>query len=117
MFEGTHYFGSYCSKPSQETQLTRTIDSCTIVENDVHQASFFPKKSYILKVRGKGFLRYQVRLMMGALIEVGSGEAILDDIKESFLEKEERTQICTIAPGSGLQLYNVEFENLDDFLV
>jgi len=117
LFEGIHYFGAYCSKPSKETKLTRTIDSCEIVENDIHQASFFPENSFVFKVRGKGFLRYQVRLMMGALIELGSGQMTLDDIKESFIEKEVRTSIATIVPGSGLQLHAVEFKNLDDFLV
>lgn len=117
LFEGTHYFGSYCSKPSQETQLIRTIDSCEIVDNQEYKATFFPEKSYVFKVRGKGFLRYQVRLMMGALIELGSGQIALEDIKTSFIQKEERTLIGTIAPGSGLQLFSVEFKDLEDYLV
>jgi len=117
IFEGTHYFGAYCSKPSKETQLTRTIKSCEITENDIYQASFFPDKSYILKVRGKGFLRYQVRLMMGALIELGFGQTTLEDIKDSLIEKEKRTPIETIAPGSGLQLFSIAFKDLDNYLV
>ena len=117
LFEGTHYFGSYCSKPSKETKLTRTIDSCEIVVNNVHHASFFPEKSYIFKVRGKGFLRYQVRLMMGTLVELGLGQKSLQEIQESLIEKEERIPVGVIAPGSGLQLHSVEFKNLEDFLV
>lgn len=116
LFEGTHYFGTYCSKPTKETILVRTIESCEITENENDQADFFPKKSFILKVRGKGFLRYQVRLMMGALIELGKGEVSLEDIQESLIEKEERQIVGTIAPGSGLQLFSVEFANLDEIL-
>ena len=116
LFEGTHYFGTYCSKPSKETQLTRTIDSCDITINDIYTASFFPNESYILKVRGKGFLRYQIRLMMGALVQLGKEEITLDHIKDSLIEKEEKQDLGTIAPGSGLQLYSVEFSDSDQFL-
>lgn len=116
LFKGTHYFGAYCSKPSAATQLVRTIESCCIEQSDVFQGDFFPKTSYVLKVRGKGFLRYQVRLMMGALIELGSGICSLEDLKDSLIEKEERKSIGTIAPGSGLQLYTVIFKDLEDSL-
>lgn len=116
IFEGTHYFGSYCTKPTKETQLVRTIDSCEIIENTSLKADFFPTKSYFLKVRGKGFLRYQVRLMMGALIEVGKGLIDLEDIKESLKESNGRKVLTTIAPGSGLQLFSVEFKNLDKYI-
>jgi tRNA pseudouridine38-40 synthase len=116
LFEGTHYFGVYCSKPSKETQLIRTIESCEIIENNHRQGVYFPEESFILKVRGKGFLRYQVRLMMGALVELGKGERTLDQIKDSLIQKEEREILTTIAPGSGLQLHSVAFKNLDNYL-
>jgi tRNA pseudouridine38-40 synthase len=116
LFEGTHYFGVYCSKPSEATQLVRTIASCTIEESGTFQGDFFPEQSYILKVRGKGFLRYQVRLMMGALVELGKGQSSLEKIKDSLIEKEERKIMGTIAPGSGLQLHTVIFKDLDDYL-
>ena len=74
LFKGEHYFHKYCTKPSENTVFKRIIDSCEIVENDILTASFFPKKSYILKVRGKGFLRYQIRLMMATLFEVVKGD-------------------------------------------
>jgi tRNA pseudouridine38-40 synthase len=116
LFEGTHYFGAYCSKPSEATQLVRTIESCYIEESTAFQGNFFPKQSYVLKVRGKGFLRYQVRLMMGALIELASGQRSLEEIQDSFIEKEVRKSVGTIAPGSGLQLHSVIFKDLDDYL-
>ncbi|MFY0604895.1 MAG: tRNA pseudouridine(38-40) synthase TruA [Flavobacteriaceae bacterium] len=110
LFEGTHYFGLYCTKPSKDTKLTRNIVSCKIMNNDILQANFFPKESFVLSVRGKGFLRYQIRLMMGALIELGKGNITLEDIKESLKEsKEKRKALATIAPGSGLHLYDVTF--------
>lgn len=116
LFEGTHYFGAYCSKPSEATQLIRTIDLCQIEESNRYQGNFFPKQHYVLKVQGNGFLRYQVRLMMGALVEVGKGHSSLDEIQDSLIKKEKQKNIGTIAPGSGLQLFSVRFIHVDHIL-
>jgi tRNA pseudouridine38-40 synthase len=108
LFEGEHYFHKYCTKPSADTILKRTIDSCEIVENDVLTANFFPAKSYILKVRGKGFLRYQIRLMMATLFELGKENLDLQFIETSLKEDNDRMYLRNIAPSSGLQLYDIE---------
>ena len=109
LFEGDHYFHKYCTKPSENTIFKRTILSCKIVENVIYTANFFPKKSYVLKVKGKGFLRYQIRLMMGILFRLGKDEITLEFIEDSLKENNDRESLKTIAPASGLQLYNVEF--------
>lgn len=110
LFEGTHHFGAYCTKPSKDTVFVRTIDSCIIKENIFLTANFFPKESFVLIVKGKGFLRYQIRLMMGALIELGKHHISLKDIKDSLIENEKGIKpLATIAPGSGLHLFDVEF--------
>jgi len=110
MFEGEHYFHKYCTKPSENTIFKRVIASCEIVENTILTASFFPEKSYLLKVRGKGFLRYQIRLMMATLFEVGKGNLDLDFIEASLKEDNDRKFLRNIAPASGLQLFDIELE-------
>ena len=110
LFKGEHYFHKYCTKPSENTVFKRIIDSCEIVENDVLTASFFPKKSYILKVRGKGFLRYQIRLMMATLFEVGKENLSLSFIEGSLKENNDRKFMRNIAPASGLQLFAIDLE-------
>lgn len=109
LFEGTHYFHKYCTKPSVKTHFKRRIDSCEIVENGILTANFFPEKSYVLKVRGKGFLRYQIRLMMATLFELGRENLSLDFIKASLQEDNDRQSFRNVAPGSGLQLYDIDF--------
>ena len=116
IFEGTHYLGAYCSKPSEETKLIRTINYCQIIEINSDLGKYFPKTYFILKVRGKGFLRYQIRLMMGALIQLGKGEITLEQIVDSLKEKKDRQIMTSIAPGSGLILNSVEFQDLDKIL-
>ncbi len=109
LFEGTHNFKSYCYKASVTGKFIRTIDSCNLIDNTIYTANFFPKKSYVLKVRGKGFMRNQIRLMFGILIKLGRGEVTLDYIKCSLL-KESTEVMDYIAPASGLVLHSIDFE-------
>jgi len=109
LFEGEHFFHKFCTKPTAHTVFKRTLVSCVIERNDVYRANFFPENSYMLLVRGSGFLRYQVRLMMGILFELGKGATDLNFIRASLKEDNDRKPLKTIAPSSGLQLYNIEF--------
>jgi tRNA pseudouridine38-40 synthase len=72
-------------------------------------ASFFPKVSYVLKVRGKGFLRYQIRLMMGALVCLGRSEISLENFKQ-LLETDLDGFVPYVAAGSGLHLKELIFD-------
>jgi len=110
LFEGNHYFHKYCTKPSKHTTFNREIMSCEIVENDIYTANFFPKNSYVLKVKGSGFLRYQIRLMMGVLLQLGKKEITLEFIKKSLEIDNDREPFKTIAPSSGLQLFDIKFQ-------
>ena len=110
LYKGEHYFHKYCTKPSEHTTFKRIIEGCEIVENTILQANFFPEKSYVLKIKGKGFLRYQIRLMMGTLFELGKRNIELEFIKKSLQIENDRAYLKNIAPSSGLQLYAVEFE-------
>ncbi len=109
LFEGEHYFKNYCYKPTDNGVYHREILSCELVENTKYTASFFPEQTYLLKVRGKGFMRNQIRLMMGALIDLGQGKRTLEDIEASLKEGYEG-DIYYIAPASGLILNSIAFE-------
>ena len=68
---GTHDFTSFNSNTLRETpDQVRTIDSIVFTrENDMLTISY----------RGRGFLRYMVRMMTGALLEVGRGRMEPED--------------------------------------
>lgn len=108
LFEGTHDFSAYTVKSQKNASEPRTIESCRILRNSILTANFFPKDSYALHVEGKGFMRYQIRMMMGALIQLGKGELGLEDIKMS-LSKPDTVQLTCVAPGSGLLLNRIAF--------
>lgn len=107
-FEGTHNFSNYTVKQKTNKQIERQIISSEIVENNILNANFFPDKSYALCITGKGFLRYQVRMIMGALIQLGKGRLQLDDIRNSLLPGS-KINLTFVAPGSGLLLNRLKF--------
>ena len=109
LFEGHHNFRQYCKKPSPQTVLERSVISSHIEENDIYTANFFPEQSFAYRVKAVGFLRNQVRLMMGQLLEVGRGAKTLEDIKQSLSGESEKT-FENIAPAAGLLLHSIEFE-------
>ena len=59
--------------------------------------------------KGDGFLRYQVRNMVGLLIKVGENKLSTKDV-ERILESKDRTKSGKTAPPQGLYLVNVKYE-------
>ena len=108
LFEGKNYLKTYCYKPTDNGVYTREIMLCELVENTLYTANYFPEKTYILRVQGKGFMRNQIRLMMGTLIDLGKGKLSLQDIKDS-LKPDNDIKMNYIAPASGLILKNIDF--------
>ena len=88
----------------------RAVDNVDLViENNEFTANFFPEQTYLLRVKGKGFGRNQIRIMMGVLIKLGRGDITLQYIKDS-LKPESKEVMDYIAPASGLILNKIEFE-------
>jgi len=109
LFQGKHNFKPYCFRTTENGVYNREVLTCELIENKLFKANFFPDKTYILRVRGKGFGRNQIRLMMGALIKLGKGEITLKYIENSL--KQESVEVMDyIAPASGLILNKIEFE-------
>lgn len=109
LFEGIHNFRKYCTKPKEGSIYEREIDYSRIMKNDVLHASFFPENTWAFHIHSKGFLRNQVRLMMGQLYELGKGTIQLEDLKESLLGKP-GSHFLYIAPPSGLLLNKIQFK-------
>ena len=111
LFQGTHYFKSYCYKATDKGEYMRTIKTSEIIDNTLYTANFFPEQSYVFRVVGKGFMRNQIRLMFGSLIKLGRGEITLKDI-EGSLKEDSDLLMDYIAPASGLILHQVYFANI-----
>lgn len=110
LFEGKHDFSNYCVRVSEKSTFEREMLRAEIVENELYTANFFPEHSYIFHIHAAGFLRHQVRLMMGALVLAGRGELSLEDIRDSLRPGSSHLQMDYIAPASGLILHKIEFD-------
>ncbi len=109
LYKGIHNLKKYCTKPKPGTNFVREILECEIVQNDIFKANFFPETSFLMRIHAKGFLRYQVRLIMGQLLSLGRGEINLNDIKRSLMGDDDEP-LRYIAPPSGLILNKVKFD-------
>lgn len=107
IFEGRHCFKAYCHRPNPQKIFDREVLSSQIAKNDLLQANFFPPESFVYTVKGEGFMRHQIRLMMGALFRLGRGELTLNDLERSLMPEAE--PVGFIAPASGLVLGDLDF--------
>ena len=98
-FVGTHNYQDFTSKEEDEGGFIRTIYKIDVIkENDLLRVVF----------NGNGFMRYQIRNMIGSAINVANGKEPLEFIDNHLKEgKEKREIIAYKAPASGLYLVDV----------
>jgi tRNA pseudouridine38-40 synthase len=108
-FQGRHNFKKYCTKPSDKIVFEREVEMSFIEENKIFNANFFPERSWVYHIHAKGFMRNQIRLMMGQLLRLGRHEITLRDIQYSLTNPDD-IPMDYIAPPSGLILNKINFE-------
>ncbi len=108
VFEGEHSFHNFTARLQPGKKVLRNIEHCRIGKNEVLKDGFLTGSSYLLSVKAEGFMRYQIRLMMGALVMVGRGQIPPTCLKEALVEGKKYT-FPFIAPASGLILMNMHF--------
>lgn len=96
---GEHDFKSFCSLKKSKKSTVRTLYSITIEEIE---------EEIRISVRGNGFLYHMVRIIIGTLLEVGTGKKKPEEI-EQILEKGERQAAGKTAPAHGLFLKEVKY--------
>ncbi len=98
---GTHDFTSFSSsRIDQRKPRVKTISSISIEEKG---------KDIIISFLGTGFLRYQVRMMVGTLIEVGKHRLETKDV-QSILEAKNKEACRFNAQAQGLYLMKVNYD-------
>ena len=96
-FVGNHNYQDFTSKEEDESNFVRNIYSIDFIkENDLVRIVF----------KGNGFMRYQIRNMIGAAINVANGKEKLEFI-DKHLDSKNREIIAYKAPASGLYLVDV----------
>lgn len=93
---GEHDFSAFANKEDKKDSYVRTIYRININNKD---------NILSIKFIGNGFLKYQVRNMIGVLIESSTKDIEVKNV----LESKERKNFGKIAPAEGLYLSNVKY--------
>ena len=93
-FVGEHDFATFRASGCTANGSTRLIDSF---------ACFVDDDEIVFEVIGKGFLRHQVRIMVGTLVDIGRG-VLKETSVVDLLRKKDRRCAGMTAPPHGLYL-------------
>lgn len=94
---GTHDFTSFCAAKTEVVDKVRTIETIEFLsEGDLLTIRFV----------GSGFLYNMVRILVGTLLEVGSGDRLPEEIP-SILKRKDRRFAGKTSPAQGLYLWKV----------
>lgn len=98
-FEGILDFTSFSSAQDKRTNKIREVFEAKLDQID---------DTIIITFKGKGFLKYQVRSMVGTLIKIGE-EKIAPNSIPNLINKKNRKSAPFMAPANGLTLTSVEY--------
>lgn len=98
---GTHDFTSFCSAKTEVVDRVRTIFEIEVLEE---------MDQFVFRFVGSGFLYNMVRILVGTLLDVGNGTIKSCQINE-IMSAKNRVYAGKTAPGHGLYLWNVNYDN------
>ena len=99
---GTHDFKCFETSGGTPRETTvRTVSGLEITEDD---------KTIIIEITGDGFLYNMVRIIVGTLVEIGSGSRRADDLP-AVIESRSRSNAGFTAPPQGLYLKEIYFRD------
>lgn len=100
---GTHDFNAFKCADSSMENTVRTITRSEWNRNE---------NLLVYTVEGNGFLYNMVRILVGTMLEIGSGKRPVSDM-ENAIETGSRTSAGATAPARGLRLERVIYPDFD----
>jgi tRNA pseudouridine38-40 synthase len=100
VFMGRHDFSSFCSTHTDSPDHVRTIVAITVERG--------PSGLIEISLEADGFLRYMVRTIVGALVDIGRGKRSPQELAGVLALKDRRRAGLT-APPQGLFLKEVKY--------
>ena len=102
LFKGEHNFKDFTSKEEDENDFVRTIFDVQTFYDD-------GEGLFEIIFSGNGFMRYQIRNMVGAAIAVASGKEDISYIAKHLDSKSSREIVSYKAEPQGLYLVSVNY--------
>src|ERR1700724_3443594 len=106
-FVGVHDFASFAASTGSEDDDKERSTEREIYETDLGRS--LDGEELVFTVRGRSFLRYMVRKIVGTLLDVGRGKLAPDDIDRLF-ELKDRSKSGPTVPSQGLTMVEVELK-------
>jgi tRNA pseudouridine38-40 synthase len=104
---GKHDFMNYFCEGTETASTVRIIFECEILEINQANWEMLPPH-FVFRVVGNGFLKQMVRLLMGAIWNVGRGKISLEEFELSLSTKSPR-RLGPVAPPQGLYMVRVNY--------
>lgn len=111
-YVGFNDFTNFQYRSDAQSDFKRKILAASIrPANELFPDMGFSPDIFCFHVCGTGFLKQMVRLMVGGLFLVGSGQIALSELQNALLGEPvpEGKRVSFIAPPEGLFLYHIEF--------
>jgi tRNA pseudouridine38-40 synthase len=105
VLEGTHDFSAFCA--SDEKDALGLSKVRTIFESRFERDG----DEFVYRVRGSGFLKHMVRMVVGTLLEAGKGNLSRANL-EARLQPGYAGKAGPAAPARGLCLVSVEYSKM-----
>jgi tRNA pseudouridine38-40 synthase len=106
-FTGTHDFASFAASTGSEEDDKERSSEREIFSTELARTA--DDEELVFTVRGRSFLRYMVRKMVGTLLDVGRGRLKPEDIDRLF-EIRDRSKSGPTVPPQGLVMVEVQHE-------
>ncbi len=106
-FVGVHDFASFAASTGSEDDDKERSTEREIYSTELARTP--DNEELVFTVRGRSFLRYMVRKMMGTLLDVGRGKLTPADI-ERLYELRDRSKSGPTVPPQGLVMVEVQHE-------
>jgi tRNA pseudouridine38-40 synthase len=106
-FVGTHDFASFAASTGSEEDDKERSTERQIYATELARSP--DGEELLFTVRGRSFLRYMVRKMVGALLDVGCGKLKPEDIDRLY-ELKDRSKSGQTVPPQGLCMVSVDHQ-------
>ena len=104
VLSGNHDFSCFQAADPHPRNPIRNMERCEMEWQDLLNEG----KKIVFTFQSKGFLKYQIRNMVGTIVEVGQGKRTTPSLRELF-DAKDRNLAGPTAPAYGLFLKEVEY--------